>query len=165
MIVHIRHGAVPSYATTNPMELQKVIIHLARRRQFSIATVYLSPRRSGYCNNHQCGQSWLNHLPKDPGHVCVDFNAHHSSMDDYVSTDPANVGSYRPIALTSTMWKVLERLIANRLSWWLEEHSSLSPWLAGFRNGRSTDDQCLWQSYFISNGFQSTHRRRVGAWA
>ena len=41
--------------------------------------------------------------------------------------DPADVESHRPIAQTSTIWKVFERLIANHLSWWLEEHSALSP--------------------------------------
>ena len=45
--------------------------------------------------------------------------------------DLADVWCYRPIALTSTIGKVLERLIANRLSWWLEEHSAHSPWQAG----------------------------------
>ena len=70
------------------------------------------------------------------------------------------MGSYRQIALTSTIGKVLERLIANRLSWWLEERSALSPWQAGFRMRRSTTDQCLWLSQFITDGLQSTQRRR-----
>ena len=52
--------------------------------------------------------------------------------------DPADMGSYRPIVLTSTIGKALERLIASRLSWWLEEHSYLSPWLARFYKGHST---------------------------
>ena len=72
---------------------------------------------------------------------------------------PADVGSYRPIAMTSTVGKVLERIIDNRLSWWFEEHSTLSPWQAGFRMRHSTIDQCLWLSQFISNLFQSTKRR------
>ena len=49
--------------------------------------------------------------------------------------DPQSVDSYRPIALPSTICKLLERMIVNRLSWWLEEHSLLSPWQAGFRKG------------------------------
>ena len=91
LMVYIRQGvqySVPSCATTNPMELQKVIIHLAWRCQFCITNVYLHPHRSGYSPNHQNDQSWLGHLPKKPGIVCGDFNAHHSSRDDYVSTDP-----------------------------------------------------------------------------
>ena len=37
--------------------------------------------------------------------------------------DPQAVSSYRPIALTPTIGKLLERLIVNRLSWWLEAKS------------------------------------------
>ena len=90
-MVYICRGiqySIPSCATTNPVELQKVITHLARRRQFSITYVYLPPHRSGYSPNHQNDQSWLGHLPKEPGLVCGDINAHHSSWDDNVSTDP-----------------------------------------------------------------------------
>ena len=90
-MVNTRQGAqysAPSCATTNPMKHQKVIIHLARRRQFSITNVYLPPHHSGYSPNHQNDQSWLEHLPKEPGLICGYFNAHHSSWDDYVSTDP-----------------------------------------------------------------------------
>ena len=47
--------------------------------------------------------------------------------------DPAHMGRYRQIALTLTIGKVLDRLIANRLSWWLEGHSAL------FLAGRSTE--------------------------
>ena len=41
--------------------------------------------------------------------------------------DPQAVSSYRPIAPTSTIGKLLERLIVNRLSWWLEAKLLLSP--------------------------------------
>ena len=68
--------------------------------------------------------------------------------------DPADVGSYRQIAPTSTIGKVLERLIANLL-----RNSALSPWQAGIRKGCSTTDQYLRVSQFISDGFQSTQRR------
>ena len=77
--------------------------------------------------------------------------------------DPEDVGSYRSLALTSTIGNVLEKLIVNRLSWWLEKHSALSPWQAGFRKGRSTTDQCLRLSPFISDGFLSTQRQRTVA--
>ena len=41
--------------------------------------------------------------------------------------DPQAVSSYRPIALTSSIGKLLERLTVNRLSRWLEAKSLLSP--------------------------------------
>ena len=73
----------------------------------------------------------------------------------------ADVGSYSPIALTSTIGKILERLIANRKSWWLGKHSALSPWQAGFRKGRKTTDQFMRMSLFTSDVFLSTQRRRA----
>ena len=75
--------------------------------------------------------------------------------------DPQAVSSYRPIALTSTIRKLLERLIVNRLSWWLEAKSLLSPWQAGFRKRRCTTDQCLRLSQFVSDGFHSTNKERT----
>ena len=74
---------------------------------------------------------------------------------------PQAVSSYRPIALTSAIGKLLERLIVNRLSWWLEAKSLLSPWQAGFRKRRCTTDQCLRLSQFVSDGFQSTNMERT----
>ena len=75
--------------------------------------------------------------------------------------DPQAVSSNSPIALTSTIGKLLERLIVNRLSWWLEAKSLLSPWQAGFRKRRCTTDQCLRLSQFVSDGFQSTNKERT----
>ena len=57
--------------------------------------------------------------------------------------------------------KLLEILIVNRLSWWLEAKSLLSPWQAGFRKRRCTTDQCLRLSQFVSDGFQSTNKERT----
>ena len=56
---------------------------------------------------------------------------------------------------------VLLKLIANSLSWWLEEHSALCPWQAGFSKRRSATVQCLRLSQIISDGLQSTERRRT----
>ena len=71
------------------------------------------------------------------------------------------MSSYRPIVLASTIGKFLERLIANRLSWWLEAKSLLSPWQAGFRKRQCTTDQCLLLFQFVSYGFQSTNKERT----
>jgi len=40
--------------------------------------------------------------------------------------DPHEPSSYRPIALTPTLCKVMERLVANRLLWYLEMHNILT---------------------------------------
>jgi hypothetical protein len=68
--------------------------------------------------------------------------------------DPSKVGSFRPIALTSHIGKLMERLVTTRLTWWLEHNEKISPLQAGYRRGRSTTDQCLRLSQTISDGFQ-----------
>jgi len=57
--------------------------------------------------------------------------------------DPHDPSSYKPIALTSTMCKIMERLIANRLIWHLEKHKLLNNAQTGFRRNRSTIDQII----------------------
>ena len=58
--------------------------------------------------------------------------------------DPHAPSSYRPISLTSTLCKVMEKLIANRLMWFLEKNNKLSNVQTGFRKNRSTVDQIVW---------------------
>ena len=55
---------------------------------------------------------------------------------------PANlISSYRPIALTSTLAKIQERMILARLNWYLENQNLLTEEQAGFRPHRSTTYQ------------------------
>ena len=61
--------------------------------------------------------------------------------------------SFRPISLTSCVSKLFERIILSRLLFFLESNSILSLRQAGFRPGRSTLDQILYLSQFISDGF------------
>lgn len=46
----------------------------------------------------------------------------------------------RPISLSSCTCKVLERMISNRLTWWLEHHKKLPDTQNGFRCSRSCTD-------------------------
>ena len=57
--------------------------------------------------------------------------------------DPKDPVSYRPISLTSCLGKILEKIIANRLIYILEDRGLLTENQAGFRPGRSTVDQVL----------------------
>ena len=47
--------------------------------------------------------------------------------------DPTSTTSYRPISLTSTMGKTMERIINARLNWLLETNNIIANEQAGFR--------------------------------
>jgi len=51
--------------------------------------------------------------------------------------------SYRPIALTACLCKLLERMVVNRLQWYLEAKDLLNPLQSGFRKQRSTTDHTV----------------------
>jgi ribonuclease HI len=57
--------------------------------------------------------------------------------------DPTNPSSYRPISLTNTIGKLMERLVTNRLNWFLEKNLLLNNNQSGFRHGRSTQDNII----------------------
>ena len=65
------------------------------------------------------------------------------------------INSYRPIALTSCLGKLLEGLVNSRLIWKLETSNSLSNCQFGFRKQRSTNDALLYFTDKIYEGFQN----------
>ena len=62
--------------------------------------------------------------------------------------------SYRPISLTSSMCKVMERVINTRLTWYLEKENKIAPQQAGFRPYRSTEDQVTHITQSVQDAFQ-----------
>lgn len=60
---------------------------------------------------------------------------------------------YRPIALTSCLCKLLEKIINKRLIWYLEKHNIINTHQSGFRQNRSTIDSLITFESDISESF------------
>ena len=65
-------------------------------------------------------------------------------------TDPTN---YRPKALTKCICKTMERMINDRLIWFLEANNITTDYQSGFRHHRSTNDHLFRPETFIKEGF------------
>lgn len=67
--------------------------------------------------------------------------------------DPSVVSSYRPVALTSCLCKVLEKMINRRLLHYLESNNLLDLYQCGFWEGRSTTDHLICIETAIRDAF------------
>ena len=72
----------------------------------------------------------------------------------------SQLASYRPISLTSCVVKLLERMLANRIAFVAETRGMLSKLQAGFRKGRSCEDQIIKMVQGICDGYQQKKMRR-----
>ena len=67
--------------------------------------------------------------------------------------DASQTTSYRPIALTSCVCKLMEKMINTRLVWYLEAKGMIPSFQFGFRKNRSTLDPLLRLTNQIQQGF------------
>ncbi|MES9994020.1 MAG: reverse transcriptase domain-containing protein, partial [Candidatus Thiodiazotropha sp.] len=67
--------------------------------------------------------------------------------------DKTEATNYRPIALTSCICKTMERMINDRLVWFLESNNLISRNQAGFRKNHSTNDHLVRLETFIRDAF------------
>ena len=68
---------------------------------------------------------------------------------------PTETGSYRPIALTSCLGKVMEKMINNRLKWHSEKHQYLPMSQTVFRKGCTTMDNVIRLETSVKIAFNS----------
>jgi hypothetical protein len=67
--------------------------------------------------------------------------------------DGKDINNYRPISLTSCACKLMEKVVNNRLVWYLEAHSLLAPEQYGFRKFKSTTDVLVRLETYIREAF------------
>lgn len=106
---------------------------------------YAGPRARMWLANFYSNIVALNKLPAAFKITKIIALLKHGKKDD----KPEN---YRPIALLSTSLKLLERLLFNRIGPQIEKVVLKEQ--AGFRKGRSCDEQVLSLTNFIESGFQ-----------
>ena len=68
--------------------------------------------------------------------------------------DPTIPTNYRPISLTSCLCKLMEKMVNNRLVYYLDKNKVLSPTQSGSRKNRSTLDPLTSLENQIRRGFE-----------
>ena len=109
----------------------------------------------------------LRHLPIETLHILLDIINETWKSDTFPESwrealiisipkpgkDHFNPLNYRPIALTSCICKTVERMVNERLVWYLEKNGLLAKQQCGYRSNRSTVDHLVRLETFIRDAF------------
>ena len=114
----------------------------------------------------------LRHLPIEILHILLDIINETWKSDTFPDSwrealiisipkhgkDHFNPLNYRPIALTSCIYKTVERMVNKRLVWYLEKNGLLAKQQCGYRANRSAVDRLIRLETFIRDAFiQNQH--------
>ena len=69
--------------------------------------------------------------------------------------DPHNIDNYRPISLVSTISKVLEKMVATKLTNYLQINKLISPWQFGFQKNLSTEHNLIHITNYIGKALNN----------
>ena len=109
----------------------------------------------------------LRHLPIETLHILLDIINETWKSDTFLESwreaviisspkpgkDHFNLLNYRLIALTSCICKTVERMVNERLVWYLEKNGLLAKQQCGYRSNRSTVDHLVRLETFIKDAF------------
>ena len=114
----------------------------------------------------------LRHLPIETLHISLDIINETWKSDAFPESwrealirsipkpgkDHFNPLNYRPIALTNCICKTVERMVNERLVWYLQKNGLLAKQQCGYRANRSTVDHLIRIEIFICDAFiQNQH--------
>ena len=148
--------------------------NLRYNKKFTIRDLKRSLKKS---NNSSPGPDQihyeiLRHLPIETLHILLDIINETWKSDTFPESwrealiisipkpgkDHFNPLNYRPIALTSCICKTVERMVNERLVWYLEKNGLLAKQQCGYRANRSTVDHLVRLETFIRDAFiQNQH--------
>jgi chorismate mutase len=97
-------------------------------------------------------KSWLNKMVLDEWKVAQ------ITMIPKKNDEKSNPDNYRPISLTNSIIKLIEKLVKNRLIEYLERNQLLSIYQSGFRKKRQTTDNIL---YLTQRIYQGIHEKKT----
>ena len=143
--------------------------HLRYNKNFTMRDLKRSLKKS---NNSSPGPDQihyeiLRHLPIETLHILLDIINETWKSDTFPESwrealiisipkpgkDNFNPLNYRPIALTSCICKTVERMVNERLVWYLEKNGLLAKQQCGYRSNRSTVDHLVRLETFIRDAF------------
>lgn len=74
---------------------------------------------------------------------------------------PHEISSFRPISLLSCVSKIIEKMLARRLSWYITRNNFVSPNQTAFKTKHSTMDSLLHLQHYVSDALSSKNHVTV----